>query len=453
MRAGEGIGVRPPAGRGEAVGSAWRARLLPRLPALVAVLAFAVFLVLFWRDRPAYDALLRAAGIPVVELPGTPHGQGGQPFFDTRFVLAQLQCWRRGIDVYAVNPCDPIGRLQDYSPLWLRLGFLPDGAGAVAPLGLALDLMFLASLFLLPPPAPRPAEIAVLSLAMVSSATIFAMERGNTDLLVFAMCVVAGRLLAAAPWARAAGYGVILAAAALKFYPLAALAAALRERLRGLLAVCAVTAAAVAAFAWQFGAETQRALANTADSYFGLMWGAAGLPFGAGEILARMAPGRAMHALPPLLLAGLLLMAAVLAVRLARHAGFAAACAALPPPVACMLLLGAALVAGCFLTHQNISYRTVLLILELPGLLALARAVRRSAARIVLWMAVLGAVFLLWNPPGLLSSLAPFGWLVRQYLWWAHVTVSLAVLLCFGLESDAWRWLRRAGKPSPATAG
>ena len=121
--------------------------------------------------------------------------RAGEPFVDTRFVLAQLECWRRGIDVYSVNPCDPLGRLQDYSPLWLRLDFIPADPAWVMPFGLALDLMFLAALFALPLPRLDRAGRTVMSLAMVSTASIFAMERGNIDLLVFALCVVVGHLL------------------------------------------------------------------------------------------------------------------------------------------------------------------------------------------------------------------------------------------------------------------
>ena len=433
-----------------------RVRIAARLPALVAVLVFGVFVILFWRDRPAYDALLRASGTLPVELSGTALRQGGQPFFDTQFVLAQLQCWRRGIDVYVVNPCDPIGRLQDYSPLWLRLGFIPATPDHVVPFGLALDVAFLASLFLLPLPRPRLADCAALSLTMVSTATIFAMERGNTDLLMFAMCAVAGRLLSRPLPSRLAGYAVILAAAALKFYPLVALAVVLRERMRVLLAVAAAAAVAVIAFAWRYGAETQRALANAAGGYFGDLWGAAGLPFGVAEIVTRALPdvmarhpavrGMVGHVVPLVLLALLLIIAAALAIRVATQADVMDAFAALPTPTRTFLVIGSALTTGCFLAHPNIGYRAVVVVLEMPGLLALARDAATTRWRALLWANVVTTVFLVWNPPGIFSSFSSLGWVLRQYVWWAHVTVSMAVLLRFGRDSAGWHWLRGAAR-------
>ncbi|MDA8251300.1 MAG: hypothetical protein M0Z28_19330, partial [Rhodospirillales bacterium] len=223
------------------------------------------------------------------------------------------------------------------------------------------------------------------------------------------------------------------------------------ERMRVLLAVAAAAAVAVIAFAWRYGAETQRALANTAGGYFGDTWGAFSLPFGGSGLAIRaladdMArhPGlreAAGHAIPLMLFAVLLSVAATLAIRLATQAEFARACAALPERTRTFLIIGATLTAGCFLSHQNIGYRALILVLEMPGLLALARGTAAARLRSLLWANVLATVFLVWNTPGLLSSFSPAGWFLRQYVWWAHVTVSLAVPVRFGLESAGWRWL------------
>ncbi len=440
--------------------SGLRPKFLDRVPPLAAVAVFAAFVALFLWDRPAYEALLRAVGVHWVHAGGDM--TGGRPFIDTRFVLAQLECWRRGIDVYSVNPCDPLGRLQDYSPLWLRLDFIPASSACAVPFGLALDVLFLAALFALPLPRFRVIDHAVLSLTMVSTASIFALERGNTDLLIFAMCVIAARLLLRSlPW-RVAGYGVILAAAALKFYPLVLLVVALRERVRTLLAIAVVSAGAAGAFAWRFGAETQRALGNATVFYFEKMWGAANLPFGGAHLAVVLLPGvMARHpglrealgrAIPLSVLAGLVILAAAVAIRLAMQRDFARAFAALPEPMRLFLTIGAALTAGCFFAHPNIEYRAVVLLLEAPGLLALARGAAPGRVRGLLWANAVATVFLVWDAPAFLPSVAPAGWLLRQYVWWAHVTVSMAALVRLGLDSAAWQWLRGAVQPARVAA-
>src|SRR5262249_50785899 len=47
------------------------------------------------------------------------------PFLDFEYILASVDCWQRGIDVYVNNPCDVLGLRFGYSPLWLRFSILP----------------------------------------------------------------------------------------------------------------------------------------------------------------------------------------------------------------------------------------------------------------------------------------------------------------------------------------
>lgn len=42
------------------------------------------------------------------------------PFFDLHNVLASIDCWHEGVDVYTDNVCDVERRSFIYSPLWLR---------------------------------------------------------------------------------------------------------------------------------------------------------------------------------------------------------------------------------------------------------------------------------------------------------------------------------------------
>jgi hypothetical protein len=174
------------------------------------------------------------------------------PFLDAHVVLAWAECAQRGIDVTITNPCDILGRTLAQSPLWLALGPLGATVSLTNIAGLLTGLLFLASLFLLPP-ARTPAQAAFLFPAFLSPAVAYGLERANTDLLVFA-AVIAGARLAASPRTatRVAGHGAVLLAGLLKFYPLAALALLLREtpdRALGLAFAAALALAALRALA------------------------------------------------------------------------------------------------------------------------------------------------------------------------------------------------------------
>ncbi|MGI4747424.1 MAG: hypothetical protein ACRYGI_02595 [Janthinobacterium lividum] len=62
-----------------------------------------------------------------------------------------------------------------------------------------------------------------------------------------------------------------------------------------------------------------------------------------------------------------------------------------------LLLVGAILCADSFFGHQNIGYRAVLLLLVVPGLLALVRVAPQAQARRVYRLTCLLVVLVLWD--------------------------------------------------------
>ena len=232
--------------------------------------AFAVFALLFAVNRPVYFALLNA-----IHVHAFPH-----PFLDTRFVTAQVECWWRGIDVYVRNPCDPLGRTLDYSPLWLRLPFLARPDSWTPVFGLAIDFAFLAALFAMPWEVQGAFALVVAVGAVLSWATMFAMERGNTDLLMFAAAVLFAHSAVRSAPARSAGYALVLCAGLLKFYPLTLLVLLVREPARRMWMLGGLCALVLMAFVAGFHAELSRIGANMANGLFGDMFGARSVPFG-----------------------------------------------------------------------------------------------------------------------------------------------------------------------------
>src|SRR5579864_490329 len=82
------------------------------LTPVAALLVFAALAMLWrWGPHPLYFNILKQFGFEPFRF----------PFLDIHAILAAAQCQRLGIDVYLSNPCDALGRVHVYSPLWLTL--------------------------------------------------------------------------------------------------------------------------------------------------------------------------------------------------------------------------------------------------------------------------------------------------------------------------------------------
>lgn len=152
------------------------------------------------------------------------------PYVDLVAVLSAGEAHARGINVYHRNPLDPYGRPHVYGPAWLwsgALGLVTEDAWWV---GTVLAAVFIvAAAFLL---APRDVREALLGLPLLlSPPLVLGLERGNNDLVVF-LLLLSASWCAVSP-ARAGGAAAaaqLVFSAALKFYPLACLAALLARR-------------------------------------------------------------------------------------------------------------------------------------------------------------------------------------------------------------------------------
>lgn len=112
----------------------------------LGLLLLCAFALLYRVDYGVYIQALKAYGAAPYRF----------PFVDIYTNLAALDCARSEVDVYVSNPCDVFGWSYNYSPLMLLGRHLPIGRSAAPVFGLAIDLLFLASLTLLPPPGGSP---------------------------------------------------------------------------------------------------------------------------------------------------------------------------------------------------------------------------------------------------------------------------------------------------------
>ncbi len=384
------------------------------------------------------------------------------PFYDMGGPVSWIRCWRRGVDVYASNPCDVLNRLMNYSPLLLRLPLPWTSEASVTWYALALDLLFLVSLAVLPRPRAGMDGVQML-LAVGSPFCVFALERANLDLLVFVLVGIAIVLLGRGPGLRLFGYAAIVAAGLLKFYPFVLLLLLVRERRARFLALGTICAVIFLAFAWRYSAELQFALTHIPrPRYYDDGFGAPQLPFGlvAIEIVQR---GHAEHldsADLAVWVTGTVVCYAAAIVGglcLGRSSTLRAGLALLSERESLCLSAGALLICACFFVGVSVGYRAVLFLFALSGLLALARVC--GNARFAWWLRLLAVASLVavwclpiqrlialvfgrfWRPDDVAAHVAGSAlpgiafWLIREAIWWSLVTFLLAVIVQMVLMS------------------
>jgi hypothetical protein len=409
----------------------------------LALLLLCAFALLYGANYAAYLHLLNAYGAAPYRF----------PFVDIYTNLAALDCARKGVDVYIANPCDVFGNPFIYSPLLLLGTHLPIGRAATPAVGLCVDLLFLASLTLLPPPK-RFSEQALRIAITLSSATVYGLERANLDLFLFALILAAACLLARPGMTRLAGYPLLVLATLVKFYPAATLLVLAKERRRVFLAVAASCCGALGVFIALNHRDILRALGGVPGGvYFAEGFGAVNLPGG----LAQLALPSTLSAWRPelcgVLWLALVFWLAIQARRWAIDASLLERFASLGEAERMRLVVGALAIVGCFLAAQNIYYRAVFVLMVAPGLLALTRrpgdrdAVDRSLSRrltamllILTWGEAVrrplasGAVGSSHEAVLLRAADVSF-WLLREVAWWQFVAMLTAVLWWFASQS------------------
>jgi hypothetical protein len=426
------------------------------------------FVVLFLADRDLYARVIDLWSFRPFHV----------PFLDWAAETANIRCWRLGVDVYATDPCDIGGRLHDHSPLWLRLPLPWVGAGSTPVYGLTLAAAFLGTLAVLPRP-PGRAAMVVLALAVASPDCVFALERGNPDLLIFCLAALAILGLDRRPWARLFGYAAIIAGSLLKFYPAVLFLLSLRERPAAFVALAAVFGAVLAWFVGSYHGEIALMFANVprpliGEDAFGNLQAPTWAVLVARMLLPAVADSdtleRAVWTTSSAALHG---AAALCALRLGRSLAFARSLRGLTRREGLCLVAGAALVCGCFLAGANLAYRAVHLLFVMPALLALGHADGDARVRRLARWAIAAALGVLWSLPVQRLTDAVFGtfwepadvasrplgspfpgaliWGIREALWWFLLALLLAVLLRAVMDSPPYRWaMSFAKRRSPA---
>ena len=388
-------------------------------------------------DRGVYEQILRYYGVVPF----------ASPFVDTSFLLANWECARQGVDVVLSNPCDVLHRVFTHSPLWLSASNVPLGVSDTTTVGWTLDLLFLLSLSLMPPPR-RWLELTLIVAATLSTTVVFAVERANTDVVLFLLVLATGLFTECRLPIRLLGYSLGLVAGLLKYYPIMVLTVIFRERIPVFLLLVLMIIGALAVFWFEYESDILRGLPNIPTGPYNTdLISARNLPFLLGEAIGDAVASPPIGRAAASGLYAIMVVACVIFCRkLLCFSELRAVLAALAGLERVLLVIGSAVIVGCFFTAQSIGYRGMFLLMVLPGQLAISRATAYQVRALGLATSLV-IVLLMWSecfrlalydaleyldlPSVIAVEIKMLFWLVREVCWWWVVSVMMAVLADF----------------------
>ena len=295
----------------------------------------------------------------------------GMWFLDSYAILAASDTRLAGADPVQPMAYDIQHRAHIYSDWWYgvgRLGLTRDDNFLLG--GLWVLAFVLASwLFLRPKSAGETAWYLGL---FISPPVLLAVNRANNDLVIFVLLVLAALVLARQTLLRlAAALAALAVATGLKYYPIVGGAVFLLVRPRSRLLATLVAAAVVlgATMASVASALGRANLNGISASIY---------TFGAPVVLRDLGWEG-----PRALVAGLLLMAGLVAASIFWR-GLRTHTESRSPVTQAAFVLGAAVLAGCFLTGISFAYRCAFLLLVAPWLWE--QRSMRADAKLGLWL-------------------------------------------------------------------
>jgi hypothetical protein len=184
-------------------------------------------------------------------------------FADTRTVTNSIDCVLGGQDPYTVRSFDHWDRVYNYPPIWLGLRYLGVTGRSTNLMAAMMAAMFVVALLALFNVKNWAGAILVF-LALISRPILFAIERGNTDLVVFSLLVFGFFLVERQrdEIKRFCEAILIVILVILKLFPIATVVIFIRNR-RGLITSLSVAALSVAAFLITSGRRAPMILRNT----------------------------------------------------------------------------------------------------------------------------------------------------------------------------------------------
>jgi hypothetical protein len=186
--------------------------LILRIPALAAITLLSILLAVGTHVRGTLPAAWEAFGIVSSTL----------DFEDLRGVTHSIDCVNAGQDPYSVRSFDPWHRLYNYPPIWLSLRHLGVTSRTTNLIGVGFALVTIAALLTLFTASNWISRMVVF-LALLGWPMLFAIERGNVDLIVFSAFIFGFLWLQKLrePYRHVGRAVLIVSLTVLKIYPIA----------------------------------------------------------------------------------------------------------------------------------------------------------------------------------------------------------------------------------------
>lgn len=308
------------------------------------------------------------------------------PYGDLRSVTSAWECTRKGISVMAANPCDPMRRSANYPGIWMAPSHLGFGVGDTIWLGRAIAAAFLVAAIAVLPAGARVADAFVYGAAVCSPSVMLGIDRGNVDILLFALVVLAVLLYRhghgrAAPLAHA----LVLFTAVLKLFPIFAAGLFLGDRSRRGVLLLSATFAAFGVYCLWILDELRviwRVTPQPSDYAYGIRI--------CSEWIASLAGNTSLRALD--LVIAVVVVVGVVILRRRLHDSLPIAADMPGRRDLDLFVAGAGIYVLTYVLFRSYEYRLVFLLLALPQLLRWARAGRAlaqlslAALLAVLWL-------------------------------------------------------------------
>ncbi len=337
-------------------------------------------------------------------------------FADMRTVQGGLASVEKGLNPQVDNPHDPWGRVMNYPSIWLDIGRLAgiENETNYLVFCLAEIAIFLGVCGFLLYRTPS----LLLLLSMVSTSSLLAIERGNNDMVLFALlfwfAMVSSRTISPV---------FLITSFALKLYPLFAAGVLIVKRKKGLLALTIIPIALIALW------RREDYLLTLSGVHFGGFNWMYGLPK-VKLLLARswFSGGWSFPALVILIAVAV----AILVPILGRYGRSEAGSRALDED---LFLVGACVYVGTYALALNFDYRLIFLIFCIPFLLDIRPLIGLPAVGLILVSMNFG-----WLYMGRFSVL---GKLINEASKLAVFIILVSFLACGLIES--WRRHRSIG--------
>jgi hypothetical protein len=338
-------------------------------------------------------------------------------FGDLRNITSAFDCHREGFDPLVADPCDPWHRPMNYPRVFL----LPERLGLDQRATVWVGSLLVAAFFACALAWVGDGTILdglIFAALLCSPAVMLAVERGNNDILIFCLLIVAIGLLKERGRTRSLAYMAIGAASILKFYPIVAIASALREGPRRAVLVLSLVLGTFLAYIVATWKDVELIISTVprTDS----------ISYGRSVLFIALERGYHLR-LPH----GASIVAALL---VCLSAYFLAHLTSGPDRSASTHLdgfrIGASIFIGTFLLGSSWNYRLLFLLLVVPQLLEWIKT-EGNSDRLAKW--VLGGVlFTLWS--SFLSrwsaaGLGPAIFLVKESVNWLLLFALLYLLL------------------------